>query len=223
MKAKIDQSIICIPPYVSATWDQVAFLQSEENPETKKFALFLHFGDGKVVAIPNLDPSIVDIAFSSHLKYLEQRKGSTLEPIAQFRIGLPGMENLADALHHDQSKAETPDLPKEVLERIAQMAKMVTGGELEAFPKPEPHCNCIHCQLAKAIHNLQGEEKELSEPVSDEDLKFRNWDIHESGDKLYVVTNPIDPDECYNVYLGSPVGCTCGHSRCEHIEAVLSS
>ena len=226
MKAKIDNQIICIPPYISATWDQVTFLQSEEDEETKRLTLCLHLSDGKVIRVPNLDPSIVDIAFSSHLKYMEQRRGSTLsasEQLAQFRIGMPGMENLSDMLQHDLSKSDTSDLPKDVLERISSMAKMVTGGDLEAFPKPEPHCNCTHCQLAKAIHGQIEEETEILESVADEDLSFRSWDIHQSGDNLYSVCNPIDPKEQYNVFLGTPVGCTCGSPHCEHIKAVLSS
>ena len=222
MKAKIDHFIICIPPYISTSWDQVAFLRSEENAETKRFTLMLHLANERVVAIPNLDASIIDIAFSSHLRYLEQRKNHGIEQLAHFRLAMPGVENLSDVLQHDMSKAHTPDLPKEVLDRIAQMAKMMTGGELEGFPKPEPHCNCIHCQLAKAIHgNLAFDE--AVEVISDDELSFRSWDIHQSADKLYIVSNPFDPKEQYNVYLGTPVGCTCGNPHCEHIKAVLSS
>ncbi len=96
---------------------------------------------------------------------------------------------------------------------------MITNGVSEAFPKPEPHCNCPHCQIARAMHGI--EKQELEEPVSDEDLKFRDWEIKQTGEKLYSVTNPIDPSEQYTVFLGEPVGCTCGHSHCEHIKSVL--
>ncbi len=225
MKAKIDHQIICIPPYISTTWDQVTFLQSEDHPDTHRLTLCLHLSDGKVIRVPNLDPSIIDIAFSSHLKYMELRKAAPqlTEQFAQFRIGLPGVENLSEALQHDMSKSNTPNLPKEVVARIAAMAKMITGGDLDAFPKPEPHCNCTHCQLAKAIHGEAAANEEMLEPVSDEELSFRSWDINQCADKLYIVTNPIDPKEQYNVFLGSPVGCTCGQTHCEHIEAVLAS
>ncbi len=224
MKAKIDSNIICIPPYISATWDQVTFMQSEEIPETQKLTLILHLSDGKEIAIPNLDASIVDIAFNAHLKHMEQKKAGSIpfpmDGVAQFKIGMPGMENLSDAMQHDLSKADTPDLPQEMLEKIAGVAKLVAGGELEAFPQAEPHCNCTHCQLARAIH---GKEEEEVDPVSDEELTFRSWDIHECGDQLYCVKNPIDPQEQYSVFLGSPVGCTCGKPHCEHIKAVLTS
>ncbi|MGH2612567.1 MAG: hypothetical protein ACRDFB_05905, partial [Rhabdochlamydiaceae bacterium] len=61
------------------------------------------------------------------------------------------------------------------------------------------------------------------EEVSDEDLKFRTWDIKQENDKLYSVTNPLDKKEHYNVFLGKPLGCTCGNKNCEHIQAVLKS
>ena len=40
---------------------------------------------------------------------------------------------------------------------------------------------------------------------------------------LIVVTNPLDANEHYNVFLGDPIGCTCGQKNCEHIRAVLNS
>ncbi|MCH9611310.1 MAG: hypothetical protein SP1CHLAM42_13960 [Chlamydiales bacterium] len=222
MKAKIDQNIICIPPYISTTWDQITFLHSEESVETGRLTLTLHLSSGEVISVPNLDPSIVDIAFSAHLKFMEQRRAMPAggDMLGSLKMGIPGIENLADMMQHDLSKSGTPDLPKDVLERISSMAKMMTGGDMEAFPKPEPHCNCTHCQLAKAIH---GKHEEELEPVLDEELTFRSWDIQQNGDNLYLVSNPTDPAEQYNVYLGTPVGCTCGHDHCEHIKAVLSS
>lgn len=250
MKVKITEKLICIPPHISVTWDKVAFLQSKEDPETKKFTLSINLLNGKTVDIPDLDSSLVDIAFSAHLKNLEQKSGPSPEtenepktfgnllqqitgispeqlagmPI-RFGIskGIPGMENLEMALNHNQEQANTPDMPPEVLEKIAGMAKLMLGGELESFPKPEPHCNCMHCQLARAIHNIPKTDLSDEEPITEEDLKFRTWDIKESGEKMYMVTNPLDPKEHYTVYLGSPVGCTCGKANCEHIKAVLYS
>lgn len=249
MKVKIDEKLICIPPHISATWDQVTFLHSEEDPETKKFTLVLHLVDGKVVQIPGLDSSLVDIAFAAHMKHLEgkprpekaeggaktfggllqQLTGLSPEQLSGIPIrfgisgGLPGMENLETAFQHNKEQADSPDMPPEVLEKAAGMAKLVMGGDLEAFPKPEPHCNCMHCQLARAIHNIPKGAIQEDEAVSDDDLTFRSWDIKESGDKMYVVTNPLDAKEHYTVYLGTPVGCTCGHADCEHIKAVLYS
>lgn len=245
MKVKISDKLICIPPYISTTWDQVCFLQSEHELENKKMTLILHLIDGKVVNIPNLDTSIIDIAFSAHTQHLEksstlretQPKGaqSLIPPIlgispdqmAAFQIRLGnagGMEGLESAMQHNPAQANTPSLPKEIVEKIAAIAKILTNGDLNSFPKPEPHCNCVHCQVARSIHNLDEiEEQKGEESVTDEDLSFRSWQIIKTADNLYAVSNPIDPREHYSVYLGHPVGCTCGEEHCEHIRAVLTS
>jgi hypothetical protein len=135
--------------------------------------------------------------------------------------GMPGME----VLQHNLNQANTADIPPEVLEKISGMIKMMTNGDIAAFPKPEPHCNCPHCQVARSIHGISKNEEPhaLDQAVSDEELKFRDWDISKRGDQLYIVTNPLDPKEYYSVYLGSPIGCTCGQPHCEHIKAVLYS
>ena len=61
------------------------------------------------------------------------------------------------------------------------------------------------------------------EEVTDRDLSFQQWAIEQTGDKLFCVTNKLDRLEKYNVFLGDPVGCTCGIQGCEHILAVLKS
>ena len=61
------------------------------------------------------------------------------------------------------------------------------------------------------------------EKIDDLDLVFRDWEIKELSNNLYTVTNPLDLNEHYNVFLGEPIGCTCGHKNCEHIKAVLQS
>jgi hypothetical protein len=75
------------------------------------------------------------------------------------------------------------------------------------------------CQEPKEASAIDFPEEE----VSPHELKFREWDIQQAGDKLYNVSNPFDKGEQYQVYLGNPVGCTCGKSKCEHIVAVLNS
>jgi hypothetical protein len=250
MKVKIDEKLICIPPYISTTWEQVTFLQSEEDPATHQFTLIIHISDGKDVRIPNLDAALIDIAFSAHIKYLE-RKGQNRQKTSEtsktvgsllhqltglspdqlanipIRFGIGGIEGMPgmEILQHNQSQADASDMPSDILEKISGMIKMMTNGEIAAFPKPEPHCNCPHCQVARSIHG-ETHQEDLSppdQPVSDEDLKFRDWDITKKGDQLYCVTNPLDPREQYSVYLGIPVGCTCGQPHCEHIKAVLYS
>ena len=130
-------------------------------------------------------------------------------------------------LQHNPEQADGPDLPPEVLEKITQLSKAMGIDDPEAAPKPEPHCNCMRCQIAKAMQaGLEKEERPAEEPeeiVSDEELKFCSWDIKQTEDKLYCVTNRLDEKEHYHVYLGDPIGCTCGQTHCEHIRAVLDS
>jgi hypothetical protein len=239
MKAKIDQQKICIPPYISTTWDQVAFLRTREA-ESGETILQLHLKDGSMISIPNLDSSLVDIAFSAHLKHLEENqkepkqegRGGLFQilgvkpdqllqmPMQMGIAGIPGIDSIESLMQHNLAKADTEDLPPEMLDKVSHMAKMFMGGDLSMFPKPEPHCNCTHCQVARAIH---GVEKEDEEEVSEEELSFRDWEIEKRGENLYEVINPLDSTEHYTVYLGSPVGCTCGEDNCEHIKAVLMS
>ena len=43
----------------------------------------------------------------------------------------------------------------------------------------------------------------------------------QTDEKMFTVTNRLDKNEKFNVYLGKPIGCTCGKEGCEHILAVL--
>lgn len=239
MKIKISDKVICMPPYLSTTWDKVSFLQSIKDPESNRFTLVIHLLDESVVRIEGLDASVIDIAFTAHVQYLE-RYGSKKEefaaknnpllglfnlPIEQtplrFNLGkLPGSEGV-DSFQHNPALSNSPPLPAEVLEKIAKIVEILSGGELGNLAKPESHCNCFHCQISRAIHGEEGLESE--ESISEEDLRFKNWEISELNDKLYLVKNPIDPKEQYSVFLGTPLGCTCGEESCEHIRAVLAT
>lgn len=144
---------------------------------------------------------------------------------------LVGMENMGTFMQHNPEQAEAPDLPKEMLEKISSLSKTMGIQESDTLPKPEPECNCYYCQIARAMHgDVVDQEIEAGaqitseeEVISDDDLKFRTWDIEQTSEKLYLVTNPLDIKEHYSVFLGDPIGCTCGDKNCEHIKAVLSS
>lgn len=242
MKAKINEKIICIPPYISTSWDRISFMQTDQLA-TGDLTLVLHLDDGKCIKIHHLDKALIDLAFSAHLKYLEskgeERKvpagplgflqnvlGISPEQIEAMPIkfgvaGIPGFENLEMALQHNPAQGNIPDLPSDVIEKIGNITKMITNGDPSAIPKPEPHCNCPHCQLARAMHGIEKQPVAEDEPVTEEDLHFRDWDIKSIGENLYSVTNPLDTAEQYTVFLGKPVGCTCGREHCEHIKAVL--
>lgn len=138
---------------------------------------------------------------------------------ASFKGTLPGIDLL---FQHNSQLTEAPLLPKDILEHIFSFLKSLDGGSMinGLLNKPEhPHCNCPYCQISRFAHN---KTEELEEEVSEKDLKFKTWDIEQTGDKLFSVTNPLDVNEKYSVYIGDPIGCTCGEMRCKHIHAVLS-
>ncbi len=232
---RINSKILSIPPYISTTWDHVSGLFLDKD--TEFFHITLH--NGTRVSIPNLENSVIEQAFKAHAEYIEQFEarvnGSILKgafPIASMGKSPINLDNLGaftGMMQHDPSQKEAPDLPKEILDRISHVAKAL-GLDQGGFdtPEGEPHCNCPFCQIANALHRTQEEAEIVNVPlveevVPDTELKFREWDIKQVADKLYEVTNPFESSEHYQVYLGQPLGCTCGKNNCDHIIAVLNS
>ena len=103
----------------------------------------------------------------------------------------------------------------------------VLGIDTNTFNIPEgnPNCNCPYCQISRAIHGIEhvNDSPVTDNEVTKDELTFREWNIDQKNDKLYSVTNPFNENEKYSVYLGDPIGCTCGKNNCEHILAVLKS
>jgi len=161
-----------------------------------------------------------------HALVLEQEGPQNPIATQTFAIPLPfPIEGLTSTLQHNPEQADTPPLPPEILEK-SNLSK-ASSGRSDLAPKAEPHCNCPYCQITRAITGalLEAEASipQIEEEVSAADLTFRNWDIKQESNKLYCVTNPLDTKEHYSVFLGEPVGCTCGSKNCEHIQAVLRS
>lgn len=248
---KITTKILHIPPYISTTWSQVRTLFLKQS------TLVICLSAGTTIEIPNLDPEALNIIFQAHSNFLEENPQGQQDPHSPFHLshtakpqqafhiiknptdtendpslsfGLGTFDSLGSALHHNPTQANMPDLPKEILSKISAIAKIVAPDDCQALPKPEPHCNCMHCQIAKAIQQgMSQESNDLivapipEEEVPDSDLTFQQWDITQAGEKLFNVTNRLDTQERFSVYLGDPVGCTCGKQGCEHILAVLKS
>lgn len=222
---KINEYILSIPPYISTSWDNVSHMQMNS---TGALEITLHAGTN--VVIPNLNQQTLELIFSSHAKSLES-KGS-MSPFGlnlnQSGIVLSGMENFTGMMQHDPNQSDAKNLPQEIIEKISEMGKAM-GIDTDTFniPDGEPNCNCPYCQISRAIHGKESlpEEKEetVNDEISEEELTFREWNIHQKNDKLYEVINPFDEHEKYSVYLGDPIGCTCGKNNCEHILAVLKS
>ncbi len=140
------------------------------------------------------------------------------------------LENLGSIMQHNPEQSNAAPLPPEMLNKIASLSKLFGKDTLTFLPKAEPHCNCPYCQVARALHKEEAAMAKSNKDIENEDkivsedeLKFRSWNIKQIGDKLYIVTNSLDLSEHYQVFLGAPLGCTCGKKNCEHIHAVLNS
>ena|ERR1700733_4679598 len=234
---KINNKIFSLPPYLSTSWVNVAALHVNGS------ALVVHLVDGEVIDIPDLTQELIEIIFEAHASFLEEksklestagRKGFSFQEMEfPFKFGIGATDGLGTVLQHNPAQANLPSLPSDVLEKIKSIAKIIAPEDLTLIPKPEPHCNCMHCQIARTINQGLGisdlynkdEKTPVEEIVKDNELKFQQWEIKamNDNDKLYTVINRLDPHESYNVYLGYPLGCTCGKEGCEHIVAVLKS
>lgn len=255
---KIDEKILHFPPYISTSWNHVRALY------VKNGVLSIALTKEETVHIPNLPQETIDRIFAAHSAYLELDQGTKknspflssssnesintlipsldfLNPLleeneeASFRVTLGAFDGLGTVMQHNPAQASSPDLPPEVLQKITAISKIVTPEETAVLPDPEPHCNCVHCQIARAIQqgvhpsdtviqaSVQKQIIENEEEVADSDLAFQQWEIKQAGDKLFQVSNRLDAKESYQVFLGNPIGCTCGQQNCEHIVAVLKS
>ena len=248
---KIDDKSISLPPYISTTWNNVSSLYMKGN------LLVIILREGDIINIPGLPHEVIEVIFSAHAAFIEKHSTASGNTRAEnelsklssafsqslggdpnqelpFRIGFGNMEGLGAAMQHNPSQANMPNLPPEILSKIGAIAKIIVPDENVALPKPEPHCNCIHCQIAREIlHSFGHPVSQISnhlpeiaqeeEIIKDEELQFQQWDITQAGEKLFTVVSRLDNKEKYSVYLGHPVGCTCGKQGCEHIVAVLKS
>lgn len=248
---KINRKILSIPPHISTAWKNITSLHIE--PDNQGKTLVVTLTNDSIIRIPGLDETTIQEIFVTHSKYIEQEPEQEVsaekplneqpKPTNPFAFGgdssltfgfpvkmgdIESIGNFGGLLQHSQDQANSPPLPEEMVKKITSISKAIgLDKQLEHMPKAEPHCNCPYCQIARALHEepprVQKETKTTEEEVSDEELKFREWDIKEIGKDFYEVRNPFDVVEHYQVFLGNPVGCTCGHKNCEHIKAVLNS
>ena len=226
MQIKINEKMLSLPPYVSTSWKNIISLQLVNTSIGP--ILVIELISGSRIEVPHLETAVIEHIFTAHTLFLDKhtsKKPTDNTPMA-FPLDLgsifPGMQEMSTLFQHSGEQAETPDMPKELLDKMITLAKTMGVEDASNLPKAEPHCNCPHCQIMRAFH-ATSETPLPEEEVSDEDLKFRTWDINKDGDQLYTVSNPLNQAEHYSVFLGTPVGCTCGEKNCEHIQAVLHS
>lgn len=230
----VNSKILHLPPYISTDWNHIASLHLEEN------VLVITLTNDHTISIPDLSLELLEKIFKLHANHLIQETQSKTElsnhpifiqekmPETPFKFGFSTLDDFGSVLQHNQAQANAPDLPMDVLKKISAITKIVAPEDPHLLPKAEPDCNCFHCQIARA---LQDALEDINHPkkvedesiVSDEELKFQSWDVQQTSEKMYLVTNRLDLQEKYTVYLGDPIGCTCGQSKCEHILAVLKT
>lgn len=220
---KITSKILSIPPYLSTTWKNISSLHV--RPEGDLFTLVVLLQNRSQIEVPNLDKSAVDEIFDAHLRATNEETLPQFPTESPFSFSLPlNASGLLDAgepsFQHNPEQANLPVLQPEILKKILSIAKAFGSLDFAITSKAEIGCNCMHCQLVRV---LQADKTAELEEVTQEDLHFRDWEIEQSGENLYSVTHPLDANEKYSVFLGSPVGCTCGSKNCEHIRAVLNS
>lgn len=244
---KINNSILSIPPYISTSWKNILSLHVEYTSTNEKELVITLTNQSKIF-IPNLEDSLLEEIFNAHASFFEKSANTSISskeeqklsssllfsqpPSVAFGFPMKGKEidplslaSFGGLMGHSQEQANAEDLPEQMLKKISTLSKMIgLDKQSDHLPKAEPHCNCPYCQVARAIAGSEKEKiKEEEEIVSDEELTFRDWDIQEISGDLYEVSNPLEGEERYQVFLGSPIGCTCGNKDCEHIKAVLKS
>ncbi len=220
---KITDKFLSIPPYLSVSWREVAFVKAKGDH------LVITLKNGDTSEIPSLTPEEKQLIFTCHSKFLEEEAKYLLHPPAgghlmpiSFRIGTP--DGTVTAFEHNPEQRDSPSIPQDILDKIVDSTQGIPGVELDALPQGEANCNCFYCQIMNAIHGKKAiANEEDEEIIDDKELTFREWDVVQTGENLYSVTNALDATEKYTVFLGHPVGCTCGKDRCEHIEAVLKT
>lgn len=245
-KMRINDKLLSLPPYISTSWDYVCSLQIENATEEGTCPiLMVTLTDGQRVSIPNLSRTLLDAIFSMHAKVIEHKSNEEskvaipqlLSPFSQkkpqmdhklpefpLRFGFSNLEGTAAMLQHNPLQSDAPNLPQEILQKIAAVARALGIDDATVLPQFEQYCNCFHCQIARTIHQeFDTEQSACMEQVTEEDLKFCDWSIEALDDKLYSVISRIDHQDMYSVYLGDPLRCTCDKKNCEHIRAVLES
>jgi hypothetical protein len=232
----VNDKFFSFPPHLSTPWAHVIALSVSPSGH-----MIFHLISRDAVVLPLLTKDDTDRIFKAHASFLERQvleapperkerfiRINDISPEGReipIRFAFGTLEGLNSAMQHNPQESNSPNLPAEILTKIAEVSKILAPNDPNQLPKAEPHCNCPHCQIARAVRGTPPLQlqAEIEEEVPLEDLQFEQWGIKQTGDKLFTVSNKLDPLESYSVYLGHPVGCTCGKQGCEHILVVLKS
>lgn len=229
----LNEKFFSFPPFLSVSWNNVSALTVNYDG-----CLTFHITNGETVTLPEIPQEELSKIFIAHATFLENQvlneqgfkpprffpnpKGRQ-EHELPIRFTFGTMDGIGSTIQHNSSQKNAPNLPDEMLSKLAEVSRILAPNDPEQLPKAEPHCNCPHCQIARALsgHFNQEHNKQHEEEVSFDELQFQQWEVTQTGEKLFNVTNKLDQLENYSVHLGNPIGCTCGKENCEHILAVL--
>ena len=236
---KLTPKIFSIPPYISTRWEFILSLRVTDD------VLMVTLKDGTICTIPNLPKETIDQIFAFHAEAEEaqDQERENLQPLLESmkmgfkdlmqmlsKLGATAVGSIGKALEHDPQNANLPELPQDMVKKVQLLLNVIPKEDILAMPEGIPGCHCMYCQingiLRRAIEGREGSAPDAlaeSEPVEEKDLQFSEWIVESIGDKLYKVTNKLNHSEEFRVFLGDPIGCTCGKPHCEHVLAVLRS
>ena len=233
---KITANIFSIPPYISTRWEFVLSLRVTDD------VLVVTLRDGTICTIPNLPKETIEQIFAFHAEAEEtqDKERENLQPLLESmktgfkdlmqmlsKLGANALGSIGKALEHDPQNANLPGLPPDMVKKVQLLLNVVPKEDILAMPEGVPGCNCMYCQINGILRRaIGGRDSDLlaeSEPVEEKDLQFSEWIVEPVADKLYKVSNKLNHSEEYRVFLGEPIGCTCGKPHCEHVLAVLRS
>lgn len=215
---KITAKLLSIPPYIATAWNNISSLYVKR--EDRAIKLIITLQNATQIEVPNLSQGEVDTIFEAHAKFSEEQPTKPLDGHVNFgipfKIDSMTLDSFNPTIQHNPQQSNLPPLAPEILSKVGSIIQALGVSEVPSIEKAEPNCNCIYCQLARSLNT------EIEEQVSSTDLQFRDWEISQKEKHLYHVINPLDKNEYYDVFLGNPIGCTCGQKNCEHIRAVLN-
>lgn len=221
---KFNDKLFSFPPYLSTSWVHIAALTL-----TNEGVITFHMNSGELIHLPELPLEQIEKIFVAHATFLEnqvmmdpQVRNHRIPKMdgSEFRFAFGTIDGINTGIQHNSSQKNAPNLPEEMLIKLSEVSRILGPSDPDQLPKAEPHCNCHHCQIARALSGNQAKEIP-EEEILIEELQFEQWHITQTGDKLFNVANKLDQLESYSVHLGHPIGCTCGKQNCEHILAVL--
>jgi hypothetical protein len=211
-----DDSIFSFPPYLSTTWEHVAAVSMHPSGRVE-----IALNNGSCVLLPDISPDQTDAIFQCHKRYLSKKISTEGRVIQKFGMGLEIPGSGAIPLQHNPLEAGGSHLPEEFIEKLAEITKATLPKEILSDFTPEPHCHCTFCEIARAANPGVEELVEIATPK--EETIANRWIVQQVSEKLYTVSSSEDPAESYSVFLGQPIGCTCGKADCVHIISVLKS